>query len=373
MPPAGNGTPITRLLEQTFAQRNSVMTGYVETQQIQNFGVYTGFRAHAMKGSIADIRETWQIRTLDAGPESLQDWDPYGSITFARKDVMSELSVEPRLWWSHLNCKFDKVSELFNKPGSGGFRYKMRDADESAAFEAYVNDCDKTWLASPVSVNARGRAGILGASYWLAMCMTSNGTFVEQEIPRRSCIYTKFRGGGVTSLVAGGDRATINGDRLRTVGFTHDNVMNKALVERISDAAQEAEFTYIEGLKGDVPMGAARLRVYMDTDFARDYRRTRNDLSGDRRSDFFGAPRDGTIDQMQIIGVRPENMPNPSLREIFGINHTQLVFERVEGAWGRDFPDTQGPTVYVVPRLWGGQFKCKSPSLAGFRGHGRWS
>lgn len=370
---AGNGSTINRLLEQTSAQRTAIMTGFVETQRIQLYGAYTGFRAYAQKGSIAEIREGWQIRLMDAGPDSLQDWDPFGTLTFARKDVMGELSIEPRMWWSHLNCKFDQVSELFNKPGSKGHRFKMRDADESAAYEALINDLDKTFLAAPYSVSSRGRAGILGAAYWLAMSMTSNGTFVEQPVPRRVGIYTKTRNGSVTSLVAGGDRAHVNGDRLRTVAGTHNGIMNKALVEQISDAAAEAEFTFIEGLKGDVPAGAARLRVYMDTDLARDYRKIRNDMSGERRSDFFNAPRMGEVDQMQIIGVRAENMPNPALREIFGINHTQMVFKRVDGAWGRDFQHKEGPTVYVVPRLWGGQMKCESPALAGFRLHGRWS
>lgn len=365
-----------RLLSTTLAQRAAIETGFYSTQRVLSYPAFLHFTQKGMEMEQAEIEKKWQIRVLDAGDDSVKPYAAFGPVTGRRKDVMSQFSVKPKFWQSHDNCLYDEfiMDGGFNSPSSGGFQFRLKDGDEDAAYEAYVAVMDRAFLNVPVSEDAEGVDGLLGAAYWAGRSQTSGGVFVPQVEPARNGIYTTRRDGTVTSTIAGLDRAVARNARAQTNVATYDGTISQTLLETVSRMLIRMGYRYLPQYKGKQGNNAQgpNFAIYMELEKANAYRDFVNSLGGDRRSDYWVAPLGVEMDGRMIQGT--ENFPTDlaAIDAMLFVNHSNFRFHPVKGKYGITEKWKTGPMSYVLPKFYSGQMRCKTPTDAVGIIHGSW-
>jgi len=371
MPP----TTQSRLLSDTLAMRETIEKDFYSSQRVLGYPAYDNFVKMGKEMSTRDFQRKWTIRVLDAGAGSVQSYTAFGETTFNRVDVMSQMSVTPTFWQSHTNCMYDSfVMDGFNDRSSDGFVYSLKEGDEDAAFEAHVSELDKAMLNVPYSVGADGLQGLLGVPYWAARSQTSGGVFTEQLEPSRAGIYTTLGDGTVTGTVANLNRALARNERARTVVATHDHRMSATLIETSARMLVRMNYRYLSefnGKQGANDSTGNKFRIYMTLDWANAYRDLVNQLSGDRRGDYYMV-NGVQIDSRTIVGT--ENMPTAiaALNPLFFVNHANCKFNPVEGKWAVTEIFRPKPSVYVMPKKYAGQMRCTTPTDGVGVIHGNW-
>lgn len=371
-----SGINFEQYVKDSAAQRKNYMKGFVESQEHLNYPAYLNTVVRNKGSEVGEIEQEWQIAVEDAGESSIQGYNPFGTITNRRVDTMVQLTVKPTTFVSHTNCIRDIYADkTFNAPGSGGFRYKLKDADESAAIKAYVKAIDKAVLNAPTDPTAKtGLSSLYGALGWAGLSQTSGGTFVSQSTMAKNGIYATLGDGTVVATVAGADRSVLRNKPLRTPVATRGSVRLAAEdLEQISLGLVLINYRYMQGLRGTVPNSSSttpNFGVYMSLEDEQNYRNLINQLGGDRNNDYYVIGQGMSVDRRVVYGS--QNMPRTSIRPIIGINHNQFKLWTVNGSWGEDRPNMLNENVVTNNRYYTGQIRCETPGESVFCIHGSW-
>jgi len=361
---------VTWLKTNTKAQRTSHVEGFRSKQKHLSYPAWDSMVLRRKKGTAAEIEKSWHLDPIDAGPDSVQAYGAFGRITNRRVEGVIELAIKLTMFVSHTNCIHDEfVQENFNKRGSDGHQYSLKDSDEDKALKAFVQLFDRALLDAPTNPGGtEGLGAILGALYWGALSQDSSGNYVPQPTPARNGIYATLGDNTVTSTILGQNRALIANECLRSVvGTRSPGKINADDCEALARILALQNYSFIAGLKGRVGSMPSH-EIFLSWDDEQDYRAMLNQLSGDRGDDYFKLSNGQRMDGRVIRGS--QNMPRASIRPILVVNHNELKLRTA--VWGQSRPHRLNENVVTNNQYYIAQVQAEDPSTAVAVMHGSW-
>lgn len=360
MPPT-----INQMYKDTYAQRSKFIEGFITKQKHLNYPAYRNFVGRGKKATTTEIETEWLIHAYSAGAGSIQGYPAYGRIEHRRvTPQMIKLAIKSTTFVSHTNCIRDTLHEkLYNRKGSAGHIFRLKDADEEAAIKTFWEEMDRACLDVPSTPGGtEGLTSLNGSLYWGALSMDSSGNAIAKPVPARDGIYQRMGDGTITSLVAGADRALLPNAPIRPVVCTRNpGRIDGEDCERLGTCFALTNYRYIDGLKGRT--GAPPTHTaYVNFQDGQDFRNLLNQMSGDRTDDYYNTGTVNRIDRRAIMDS--QNLPRQDIRLIQVVNHNALQLWTDSECWGLDMPWEETPTVVTNDRYYNGQMRADDPGEA---------
>lgn len=337
--------------------RKEMETGWVETQELQDYVLYNWWLRKMGKSVNSSHEYEWSLRRAMAEGSAV-GYNPFDPVNASRDTYDIQLSVIPKTIITHLKMLFD-IHALQLEKGTldKNKLWSMTKMAETANNEAKAKYMEVLLRDAPR--NTTDRDAILGLGYWGARSQTSGGVFVEQLTPARNGVYRTLADGTVTATVANQDTSLAANSRLRHPLATHRGSMNKLTIDTLHAMTKEMEVSYLAELMGEKSEGD--LYHLMDQDFAWEYQRLMADRGNPSAEDYYpeAGKRISTVPVVPVPSFR-----GLAIRPIYTLRPRELAPHKFSNMWDKEYEFQVNPFVRMYPKSYTFQVRARDLSMA---------